>query len=375
MSVPLAQHHLEVFALANLIGVQRVEDGEQVQCPQVEGVVVEGDFQIAAAFLLLAEPQQIVAKQSVAAPVFRVSLQGGAGMFHRLGEAVVAADYLGHIREEGRVGGGEGGAERLHLPAVFLIVRVVAVKQGVGGQDAEGGEGLRVQFKGAVELIQRLLPPFLIQQHLAEYLQGRHGVRVDRQGAVSRPLLTQHPRQTHQGRHIAAVDGQRLAVASFRIGGVVFLQEQVGPQGVGLEVLRVGSGGLVEEGVGAVEIPQQLACQSHHGDILGTEGEAVVVAGEGRVQVNGGGGFMAFELKQAAVLHEGAQGRFEVVVHHRRQNTQGGVRLACCEFNLGQLSADVGMFGVVEGGVIDRGIGGDIGRDIEVAFGAGKVGW
>ena len=296
--------HEKMLALQRGVLFQRVEHREQVRGNHIERVVLEAGFEAGAAFGLLAEADQIAAEHGVGAPVFRVGGNGGAGVFDGLGEAVVAAEMLGDIGEEHRIAGAEG----LNLGGVPGVVRHALLHRRLGSEGAVHAEGFRVEIERAGKMPRGLFLPAIAPQQGAPDLHRLDRIGIDRQRPLQVALVAGDPPEANEGGHMAAVDRQGVLVGGLRLALVVFLQEQIAPEHVGLEILRIGADRLLEQAVGIVVAAEQPACQRAHGDIGGGENQAVVVALEHCLKQGITFGFAAGELQQRGVLCQRANG-------------------------------------------------------------------
>ena len=160
---------------------------------------------------------------------------------------------------------------------------------------------------------------------------------------MQRAFVTDDVGDSHQRTGVPAVDVQGVLIGTLRVRGIVFFQKQIPPQHVGFEVIRIGSGGLIEQAIGIMKAVQQPTRQSHHGHIFGGEDEAIVISLYGPIQHLVCGISLANKFQQRSILNQAANRRLEQFIHKLTQYFQGFRGQTNRSLHFRQLRADQGL--------------------------------
>ena len=220
-------------------------------------------------------------------------------------------------------------------------------ENGFGGQNTQRLERLRIYIKNAIEIFLCIFTAAIAEKQLGVSFHGRCRVGINGKGTLQGTFIANHSGDANQRRYITAVNIQRFLIGALGIGGVVFLEKKITPQGKGLEVVRVGARRLVKQAVGIMKITEQPTGQGHHGNVFRSEYQAIVVTLYCLVEHIVGSFLVPAEFQQAAILCQGSYRGFTQAIVNGGKNLECLFRLSYQAHDLGQLRGQQRRIGVL----------------------------
>ncbi len=318
---PLVEHEPEVLRGNHVEALERVEQLECVEEPDVEGVAGERLGEIATSLVDLPDPELVEPEQPLDAGVVGIAPKALRGQIGRVAVQPAVGGQVRQLREQCGVAR-IVGQDRIPHPHERVLLSRQEMR---GGQDRARLERARIDLQSALRQLTGALHVLDLDTRLGREYQRRHERRVHVQRLLDGlaharlPVEPERARQPHLCGRVVRVHRQRAVEVRGGVASLVLGQEQLTQPHLRLGVVRIGLDRLVERAAGVVEQvgdadAQVGDCRSHRHQVLGVQIAAAVVDVDEAVEAGIG-------------ILEGAPPELDLSTPELRHQPPGGSRL------------------------------------------------